>query len=143
MPWIGGVGLLHFLKCFQADRVMWSFECGRLFGEVDERFLADYHRADFASPDVAVTFIGEADQVVDGIDGFSGLSTEQSGRKCFREIIQNGIQKEPAILVRDWYQRIIHCGQLGGFDQSIDGDFVEQNVFAFFSATVRIRSFPS
>lgn len=62
-----GIGFLHVLQRFPANGVMWAFKRWLFSGEVEQSIAADDHSADLASADIAIAFVGEADEISDGI----------------------------------------------------------------------------
>lgn len=125
-----GVAFLHVLQGFPANGVMWAFKGWLFSGEAEQSIAADDHSADFASADIAIAFVGEADEISDGIVWASGFAKEQSGREFFGDFVEDGVEVEPAIIGDQGNEWIAGGCILGGLEQPFDGNTIHEDFFA-------------
>lgn len=120
------------LKRFPADGVIWAFE-DWLFGwQAEQSIASDDHGSNLACADIAVAFVGEADEVSDGIVWACGFPEKQAGGEFLGDFVEDGIEVEPAIIGDEGDERIGRGCLLGGLQQSINGDAVHEHFFAGF-----------
>jgi len=125
-----GVAFLHVLQGFPANGVMRAFKGWLFSGEAEQSIAADDHCTDFASADVTIAFVGEADEVSDGIVWARGFAEKQSGGEFFGDFVEDGVEVEPAIIGDQGHEWIVGGCILGGVEQPFDGNAIQEDFFA-------------
>ena len=90
--------------------------------------LADQHRSNLASPDLADRFTGEADEIPRRGHGKFQISFQGPFGKLLAELIQDLVQVEPVVLLGQWQKWTHSCGLPGSGEHLLDGGLVHEDI---------------